>query len=368
MSYPLIVVGAGASFDYLNQNNLPSSFIHANQAKWRSPLMNQLFDNTRFDDVINRHGGVKSLASEIVGRLGYSIDEDVSKVHVQNLEAILMDLKENKAKQNTRFQGQLISLIYYLADLFYEISNNYYHPINNYKLILQQIGHYFQGQACFVSFNYDLILERSIEEHFGTSFSKLDDYITNTSNIKVIKLHGSCNWKYNPIIVIGDKKEYPTAESYFLDHPQEVFDKNTLGDIYPTFSTVDESREFNVAFNEKLKGFTATLPALALPLQNKDNFVCPKNHIDALESCLKEVSKVLIIGWGAADPFLLQELNEHIGTDVPIAIVSGSRSKQDVLPSLGKKLAKQVTTIGDKFSDFVNNGLLERFLIKNAKS
>lgn len=364
MSYPLIIVGAGASHDYLNQNNLPASFKDNNQAKWRSPLMNSLFDNTRFDDVISRHGSIGSLVSEISGKLSYNLANEDKKEHKHNFETILTDLKNNKANKNASIRSQLVSLVYYLADLFHEISNSYYHRINNYKLILQQIDHDFQGKACFVSFNYDLILERSIEEHYRISFGKLNDYISNTSNVKVIKLHGSCNWRYNPIIVKGSKEEFPTSESYLINHPEIAFDENVLGDIYPTFSTAEEAHVFNVSFNENLHGFTAWLPALALPLQDKNNFVCPKSHIDILESCLKEISKVLIIGWGAADPFLLEELNKHISADVPIAIACGSNSKEYVMPNLGEKLSKQVTTIGDKFSDFVNSGLFERFLTK----
>ena len=73
MSYPLIIVGAGASHDYLNLTNLPSGFLHGIHAKWQSPLMNNLFDNTRFDDVIGRHGGIGSLVSEISEKLNYNL-------------------------------------------------------------------------------------------------------------------------------------------------------------------------------------------------------------------------------------------------------------------------------------------------------
>jgi len=364
MSYPLIIVGAGASKGYLIQENLPFKFVSEDQAKWKSPLMNELFDNKRFDDVIGRHLNVRSIASEIAGKLLKKVDnQDQKNIEQENFESILTDLKNNKAKNNQKIYGQLIALIYYLADLFQQVSLKYYHPINNYKYLLQQIDHFFKGKACFVSFNYDLLLERSIEEQTGSSFITLDNFIT--GNIKVIKLHGSCNWVHNPVDIEETKEKYPTSESFFAAKAESIINNNERLEIYPTVKDISKSQSYNIELNSKLQAWVATLPALALPLNDEKNYVCPDNHISTLKQCIKEANKVLIIGWRAMDPFLIDNLEQYLPGNVPVAIVSGSKSKQEVMPNLGK-IKNKVTTIGDKFTKFITTGILDRFLTKKV--
>jgi hypothetical protein len=43
------------------------------------------------------------------------------------------------------------------------------------------------------------------------------------------------------------------------------------------------------------------VPALDVPLENKDEYVCPKNHIDALVESLSQVDRMLVIGWRATE-------------------------------------------------------------------
>ena len=53
-------------------------------------------------------------------------------------------------------------------------------------------------------------------------------------------------------------------------------------------------------------------PALALPLNEKDDYICPLNHVQTLERALPSIDRVLIIGWSAGDPMLLEILKNNL--------------------------------------------------------
>jgi len=46
-------------------------------------------------------------------------------------------------------------------------------------------------------------------------------------------------------------------------------------------------------------------PAIAIPVENKRDFECPKDQLDTLRSYIPSVTKILTIGWRATEqPFL----------------------------------------------------------------
>jgi hypothetical protein len=65
------------------------------------------------------------------------------------------------------------------------------------------------------------------------------------------------------------------------------------------------------------------IPALAVPIVSKSEFVCPTNHVDALREFLPKVTRVLIIGWRAAEEPFLQMLKIGLGPDVKGMVVCG---------------------------------------------
>lgn len=354
MAYPLIILGAGASYDYLEKDGLPFDFL-SRFKQYRAPLVNSLFDETRFSDITGRHPDVISLASEALNTMSRA-DAD--------FEGFLTKLKNELAVSNKQIYSQLVSLIFYLSDLFHVISNEYYFRTNHYKDLLQKIDHYCNSEACFVNFNYDLLLERALEEHPRASFSwkSIDSYISN--QVQVIKIHGACNWRYNPR-VISSKNEFASAESYFINNAEITINKGGEAEIFPFCKELSEN-SYSPEFNEGLNNWTISLPALALPLKEKGNYICPDSHIKSLEQALSSVDRVIIIGWSAGDSFLIELLNKALSDrKLPIAVVGGKSTKDKVLPRLGESLAKKVEFIGqDGFSDFMRSGKCEEFLSK----
>jgi hypothetical protein len=51
--------------------------------------------------------------------------------------------------------------------------------------------------VCFVTLNYDVMLDRRLQGHHPL-LSTFDDYISKDKNWSLVKLHGSVNW-YHPL-------------------------------------------------------------------------------------------------------------------------------------------------------------------------
>src|SRR3990167_963007 len=93
-------------------------------------------------------------------------------------------------------------------------------------------------------------------------------------------------------------------------------------------------KEFNI--NSERKHF-CLFPALAIPLIGKHKYICPERHIRELEQNLKKVDRILIIGWRAEDPALLETIKRYLPPEMSykVLVVSGTLEG-------AKKIAKKV--------------------------
>lgn len=353
MSYPLIILGAGASMDYLRADD-HIEIRDNNYSIYKSPLMNQLFDDSRFYGILARHPKIGSFASDVMNAMSRQNP---------NFEDYLTNARDNLANNNPALYSQLVSLIFYLSDLFSVISEKFYYPRNHYKDLLHKIDNYCGGQACFVNFNYDLLLERSLREHSEEkfNFASIESYIS--TDIKIIKIHGACNWRYNPQTV---QSKETSGEEFFTQFSKDIILKTTKDQIYPTATDIT-SVNFNPKHSEGLGAWTVQLPAIALPLKNKPtNYVCDESHIETLKECIKKADRVLIIGWRGTDKYLLSLLTSELKNRKIDAKVVTKYSKpeeiikyySDNVPQLSIN-AKSVYQIG--FSDFMKNDDYESF-------
>jgi hypothetical protein len=104
-------------------------------------------------------------------------------------------------------------------------------------------------------------------------------------------------------------------------------------------------------------------PALALPLNNKDHAVCPATHMDYLRNTIPSIKKVIIIGWRAADPFLLETLKENLNPEAQIGVISGANAETTVVPNIKKYLENDVVVVENKYSESLTNDSLEDFIL-----
>lgn len=357
MAYPLIILGAGASMDYLRADD---HVEHRNNdySKYRAPLMNQLFDDTRFHTELSRHPEIDSLTSDAMNAMSRPNP---------NFEDYLTNARDTLSKNNPDIFSQLVALIFYLADLFSVISEKFYYPRNHYKDILHKIDNYCEGQACFVNLNYDLLLERSLNDHSKGKFDylKIDNFVS--SNIKIIKIHGACNWRYQPQTV---QTKETTAVKFFSTFSKELILGIKKDQICRKADDITNIG-FKPEYSQEENYWTVKLPAIALPLKNKpDNYVCDDHHINILKENLKKTDRVLIIGWRGVDQYLLKLLKDELGDrKIPVAVVTKDTTPDTVIdyyvdnvPQLNIH-PKDVYPIG--FSEFMKTEDYEKFFTKH---
>lgn len=309
-----------------------------------------MFDQKRFSAFIHKYQEVTDLASLYF-----------PKSKRTGFEQFLKTLIENENNQNPSRLSQIISLPYYLADLFKNISKSFYRPDNNFSSLLQEIYGFYGKNACVVNFNYDLIFEKTIREIDVTK--NTDEYIR--SGIKVIKIHGACNWIYPGLVA---EERFGHAQKYFSQYAKDwinYFSNNN--DI-----RVEDSPNWSYTKNNNAESHFVYMPALALPV-NKNTHVCPESHIQVLKSVLPIINKILIIGWRAQDPRLIELLAEGLPTvnKIPTCIITKDEDKDNTLEKRVRKVYESVPQINivninsHGFTEALSEGVIENFLAGN---
>jgi hypothetical protein len=86
------------------------------------------------------------------------------------------------------------------------------------------------------------------------------------------------------------------------------------------------------------------LPALALPVDKKDEFSCPQAHVAALAELIPTVTKIVTIGWRATEDKFLNMLRSSLTglrNRPELLIVSGSLEGADqTFRNLGAKITQ----------------------------
>ena len=353
MSYPLIILGAGASLDFQDLQELATG--DANELlKWQPPLTNGLFSGQKFDATLANYKEMNGLVADIRGRIRQG-GEGVG------FEKILTEMYEKEVKNDPNLYKSFGALLFYLSELFSQVSTNYYRPHNNYAILINQLRQAGNGgKALFVNFNYDLLLEREL----GIADAKnIDEYISHP-HFPVVKIHGACNWYWNVQIHLdADKPNYDVvtniAKDVFLSHSGI---KDSRLRYIGTRPYSEIARQTMALTADTFQG-TLLYPALAIPLFGKSSLPCPQSHLAQLKSEIKNIDRVIIIGWKVGDPFLRDLLIEELGErDIPIAFVGGKNTNQTII-DLDKKIQSNITLRNDVgFSNFITSNTARGFL------
>jgi hypothetical protein len=303
MATLMVVFGAGASYDSIPAYG-PSGAHVAEIEDKRPPLADQLFDNRpEFASALARFEACLPIVPYLRHR-------------PQNttVEQVLERFQAEASDDPQRFR-QLAAVRYYLHFLLWQSETTWIglsRGVTNYRTLLDEIRHYRKpdDQVCLVTFNYDRLLEDALR-FFRVNIQEIGDYIAN-DKYKVIKLHGSVDWAREVDTTIENVMGRNTWEIAYdlIERAPELEITNRYRMV--TECPIGKSSEDNKAL----------FPALAIPLEKKLDSECPDEHLRVLQQCVRETTKLLLIGWRATEEHFLRLLRENLSPGVRGVVVA----------------------------------------------
>ncbi len=345
----MVIFGAGASYDSC------SSFRPVqNQGllNYRLPLARDLFANLReFRDISRIYPRVQRILPFL---------ENVDNVE-DKLEAY-----RTEGEGHIERRRQLTAVKYYLRDVIELCQKNWSHHtsgLSNYQAFLDQVSVGSDHRICFVTFNYDTLLEQALRE-IDVPVGGMGDYI---SHVKygLIKLHGSTDWVH--WVPRGAMNTQNAALGGLNHGSHSKALANGLIRAAPN-TDVDCVVDHSASVGRQERWRVAwPLPALAIPTVSKHTFVCPPEHLDHLKALIPQVAEIIIVGWRGGESHFLKLVKEGLTRPVRILAACGSAgdSKEPYtrMTAAGVPLDagnSQLLPIG--FSDLVVSGAIKGFL------
>jgi hypothetical protein len=264
---------------------------------------------------------------------------------------------------------ELNAIRFYIRDVIRRVQGKWrgrHAGVTNYVTLMGELREWQRrtGEPVrLVTFNYDTMLEEACAAAltgFGTDLRRQlgkDDFSVyiRSPDFRIYKPHGSVDWvqllatpapsdsdnDFDAVIALGDN----------IDLVQDPFRYG-----YENKATALEDRSDSASAR-------LAIPAIALPLTEKTQFVFPDNHLQSLSADLAEVSKVITIGWRGSENHFLQlwaEAMSAASIDPPDALAVGGHAVAAAnLASIGIEAApaEQQT-----FSGFVAGGQLHQLL------
>ncbi len=336
----MVVFGAGASFDSVPHRPPGMSF---KEREYRPPRANELFgDRLQFQRAMEQFPKCLAVIPHL-RKAGISVEQELEKLQAEAVE-------------DPQRHRQLAAIRYYLHSMFGECvhlwSSNVARCVTNYKTLLDHVRHWRKGkeQVCLVTFNYDTMLEDALPV-IDIQVRELPDYIA-SDTYKVIKLHGSVNWG----------REVETV----IEGLGERAQKEIINELIDRAADLQISQRYQISNSRPMFRYyqVALFPALAIPVERKRSFECPPEHLDALRTCIPDVSKILIVGWRATEYNFLDLLVNNLRTRVRVMVVAGGRNHAD---EMATKLAEAgikgdfLSTEGG-FTDLIEKREIDYFL------
>lgn len=230
--------------------------------------------------------------------------------------------------------------------------------------VYDSLIHAFQERAIdvfFATLNYDTVLEDAIRRKYARSgyIGTLGDYVQPGREWQLAKLHGSVNWAHRTSINLRESNrllEHDWSGDYETDVPEYM---NALGGDWElgTLLLCEYARQLE-------KDGVILYPALALPSEQKYEFVCPPDHVASLQQFVAYADAMLVIGNRGMDEDLLDLLENRPPAARPMALRVVDPEEPEVIAgrfasALG---GASFTTSKSGFRDFVEGGDADRFL------
>ena len=336
----LIILGAGASYD--SAPSYPPISGSESEVK-RPPLSDDLFA-LRYAHHIDEFGGLKAVAAQLRHR-----------AEGASVEAVLEAFQEQSGSYLAR-QHQLMAVRYYLRKLLRETDQPWYghvHGTTNLHTMFDEIRRFSRTDEpiLIVTFNYDRLIEWALRD-MSEWPAQEGLYLKHTvGRFKVFKMHGSVDWGRRVDVVT------PIAP-YKAAFPAWIIENAPSVRVSDHFFYANEEHPRLGAPQVAPTG----IPAIAIPLQRKQHFELPTDHLSTLKEFLPRVTMILSIGWRASDVPFMELLREHLKGNVQGTAVAHKDAERIALSFTQAGLHASLTAQNGGFTQFIMNGGLGHFL------
>ena len=314
-----VILGAGASHGVATEGN--EVFSPENQP----PLANQLFDlksKPSYQYITGNYEGAAFLSSYLgptIARAPTAMEEE------------LRTLASSKSPQINMAFAQIPM---YLQHLIAYTTTNFVSRPGAYDQLLIQLFNSHNPNVLFIVMNYDLLLERSLEQFDGTKFERSEDYFT--SGVNLLKPHGSVNWwavlsgtreEYNQANITWDKVKSGMEEDFVIRSNIPPM-RSVIRNVWETH--LEASDDLMTKYGQPRQLF----PLITAPMASKtiSDFVCPTMHTDKARDFLNNCENSLIVGLSGLDTDLLEFLNSAIPRPPAIVHLAGPGNDKNINP------------------------------------
>jgi hypothetical protein len=211
-------------------------------------------------------------------------------------------------------------------------------------------------RVALVTLNYDELLDKSAEGQVGSwQLTDFSAYLERP-DWHLFKLHGSVGW------------------SRVLDGWQGV-DSHEPNDVIAHSGGRDfdngELRAMPWADSTDASDGCVAAPGIAVPTTLKQSFQCPREHVAAFGSDAAEVSRLLLVGWRAAEPHVVEVLASRLQPGIQLAVCDvGAQDYGAIESNLGivARRCREPAFFPGGFSGMLQGEQLEQWLRRPAFS
>lgn len=341
----MVIFGAGASYDS-SDTYRPGDTSDPSIEEVRPPLADDLFEQREaFDRALEVYDECLPVVPRLRRHASTTLETEMERLRIQ-------------AEHEEQRAVELHAIRYYLRRTLLHCGASWLQRtagVTNYGQLLDEVRHWRtthpSEEVRFVTFNYDTLLEHACRSALQLEIRSMSGY---TSRVyRIYKPHGSVNW-------------VRTIEPGIAVDPE-----NVEHSIIALGTRVRLGSGFHLSAEQEQTQLDGryVYPALALPVNTKVDFECPRDHLAELKDDVTVVTKLLVIGWRATEPHFLEFWGQPRPSSVrdeisKIGIVAGSLNEattvQNNLTAAGIHGKFGLSRGG--FSEFVTGPELASFL------
>jgi hypothetical protein len=306
----MVIFGAGASYDsFATSPPAEGKYIEE-----RPPLAEELFANRpAFAKVLQLFPDCVSI-----------IDDLRHRDAKQPIERVLQRIQDENTDDPVGSR-EMTAVRYYLQKIIWDCElrwENVHNGVTNYRRLLRYIRlHNKEPEpVCLVTFNYDTMLERAMPA-VDVNIKTIEDHVL-SPKYKIFKLHGSVNLGRVIARTPFELANTPAAEvpKEIIRHAHYIISNKLLSDEYERIDNPSKGKSTTPGRE------AALFPALAIPVESKDEFVLPGRQLEELKKYIPNITKLLVIGWRGTDTSFL-DLLKNAPREMQVHIVCENEDK-----------------------------------------